>query len=156
MILLLSFSTLQQSDSLMRSLFTIIIFVTTSHAHAQISRDSLIGSWVCTQVKELPDPELKDPSIRQSFDIIKAAYLGSTFSFGADGKFYQTLTKTKQDLSEMLKFLNGQNWYLSTTTTRVSIGLPEENIMFIDIDQQEDGVYFVVFETPLLLKMQKK
>lgn len=74
MILLISFSTLQQSDSLMRSLFTIIIFVTTSHAHAQISRDSLIGSWLCTQVKELPDPELKDPSIRQSFDIIKAAY----------------------------------------------------------------------------------
>ena len=87
---------------------------------------------------------------------MKKAYLSSTFTFGADGIFRHTLTKTSQDFSEMLKFLNGQPWNFNPLGKSVSIGKPGENLMGIDIVEANNSIYFVIQDLPLWLKMARK
>jgi len=122
-----------------------------------ISRDSLIATWVCTEVTQLSaSKEFDDPKLKANLEIMKKAYLGSTFTFGADGKFRHTVTKTSQDFSEMLNFLNGQKWYFNSIGKSISIGEPRENLMSIDVVEANNSIYFVIKDLPLWLKMAKK
>jgi hypothetical protein len=141
----------------MKFFFVAVVVVLSFQVNAQIvSRDSLMGTWVCTQVKELPSGELDDPTFKSSVDVMAKAYHGSTFTFGSDGKFHQTLTKTSQDFTEMLKFLDGRSWYFNSAMKRIFIGEPSENLMYIDILEENHTVYFLIVEFPLQLKMEKR
>ena len=116
-----------------------------------------MGTWVCTEVAELPaGKEFQDPKGKEALEIMKKAYLGSTFTFGADGIFRHTVTRTSQDFSEMLKFLNGQKWYFYADRKRISIGKPAENLMGIDVVEANNSTYFLIEDFPLQLKVARK
>jgi hypothetical protein len=142
----------------MKFLITLLVVVTSFQLKAQIvAADSLVGTWVCTEVKQLAiDKEFDNPKGKEIMDITKKAYLGSTFTFGADGIFRQTVTKTSQDFSEMLSFINGQKWHFNALGKSITIGPPRENIMSIDVVEAEGATYFVIKDIPLWLKMARK
>jgi hypothetical protein len=135
-----------------------IILAFSFRAQAQIvSRDSLVGTWVCIEVIQLSgSKEFDDPKGKAALEVMKKAYLGCTFTFGADGIFRHTLTKTSQDFSEMLKFLNGQKWYFNSAGKSISIGKPSDNLMAIDVEEANNSMYFVIHDLPLRLKMERK
>lgn len=141
----------------MKFLLTIAVAMFSFQVQSQIvSRDSLVGTWVCTEVTQMPNKEFDDPKFKSAMEIMKKAYLGSTFTFGADGVFRHTLTKTTQDMTEMLNFLNGQKWYFDTLGKSISIGKPSDNLMKMDLVEANNSIYFVPDEMPLWLKVVRK
>ena len=138
-------------------IFSLILFSFQVQAQQIVSSDSLVGTWVCTEVTQLSaSKEFDDAKAKAALEIMKKAYLGSSFTFGADGIFRHTLTKTSQDFSEMLKFLNGQKWQFNSVGKSISIGRPSDNLMGIDVVETNNSIYFVIKDLPLWLKMEKK
>jgi hypothetical protein len=142
----------------MKFFVTLSAVVFSFQVQAQIvSADSLKGTWVCTEITVLSaGKEFESPKGKEMLETMKKAYLGSTFTFGADGIFQHTVTKTSQDFSEMLNFLNGQKWNFNAVGKHVSIGKPGENLMGIDVVEANNSIYFVIMDTPLWLKMSRK
>jgi hypothetical protein len=140
----------------MKFLFIAVSALLSFHIQAQIvSRDSVVGTWVCTEVTLMPTKDMSDPKLKSSLEIMKKAYLGSTFTFGADGIFRHTLVKPGPEFVQMLRILNGKKWYFDTPGNSISIGQPSENLMKIDVVEANNSTYFVP-DTPIWLKVERR
>jgi hypothetical protein len=58
-------------------------------------------------------------------------------------------------MEKELQFLNGKKWFFYLEKNQISIGTPKENLMHIILKQKDGSVYFLLYETPIVLKMEE-
>jgi hypothetical protein len=140
----------------MRILLTIITIVIFTQLQAQINhRDSVSGTWICKEISFLQDNEFKGAELERMKKMTEEGLLNSKFKFNPNGIFTIQFPYKPNEFSKSLQFLNNRKWFFDPTNSRISIGNPKENLMFLDVKEEKNSVFFLMYETPIILKMQK-
>jgi len=121
---------------------------------AQVLRsDSLAGIWICQEVT-FPEGVTVPQNEQEALKSMKEAMVSCQFEFKSNGFFFWSFPK-RDAITNELAFLNNQKWQISSEGV-VIIGDPRKNLMQIMVLQRQGSTYFVLADTPLLLRMQKK
>ncbi|HPM31613.1 MAG TPA: hypothetical protein PLJ60_14860 [Chryseolinea sp.] len=139
-----------------RIVFSVVFLLSGVSAKAQsIHRDSIAGVWTCVEAK-LPEG-LKIPAEEvEAINMLKLAIVKSKFLFKTNGLFEWQFQKDAPAVFQQIDFLNNQKWSVDSNKRMIYIGAPSENLMQIIIHEKEGIVYFVIPDTPLLLRMKKE
>lgn len=133
----------------------IVLILASAYAKAQtISRDSVAGVWTCIEATfpggvKIPADEV------ETMNVLKSAIVNSKFLFKATGLFEWQFPKGAPAVFQQIDFLNNQKWSIDSSDL-VIIGDPKENLMQIAIRGEAGKTFFILSDTPLLLKMKKE
>ena len=143
------------SMSKTRIVFSFVLLLAGVSAKSQsIHRDSIAGVWTCVEAN-LPEA-LKIPAEEvEAMNMLKLAIVKSKFLFKTNGLFEWQFQKGTPAVFQQIDFLNNQKWSVDSNKRMIHIGEPRENLMQITIHEKEGIVYFVLSDTPLLLRMKK-
>jgi hypothetical protein len=92
----------------------------------------------------------------EAINVFKSALVKSKFLFKTNGLFEWQFQKGTPAMFQELSFLNNQKWSIDTKGDLIHIGDPKENLMQIMIREKAGIVYFILSDTPLLLRMKKE
>lgn len=137
-------------------LISIVLLLAAISAKSQsITHDSLAGVWSC-QEATMPDG-LKIPNEEMEvMNVLKSAIVNSKFLFKPNGLFEWKFQKGTPAVFQQIEFLNNQKWSIDANGSLIHIGDPKENLMQIMIREKAGVVYFILSDTPLLLRMKKE
>ncbi|MFZ6012060.1 MAG: hypothetical protein ACOYXT_17090 [Bacteroidota bacterium] len=138
----------------MKTLLTILFLISFNFIYAQsFSQEDMVGEWSCDSVTVLDVP--MDAKEKPAFEVLKKGFVNSKFSFKSDGLFTLQFPKESPSVLDGLKFVNNKKWLFDAKTSAVIIGPPNENLMQIFVKSTGGSVFFILADTPLLLKMSK-
>lgn len=118
----------------------------------QLDSARLLGEWIC---KEVVFTEELAADAKSTGETMKEGFMNVRFIFNPDGIFNLKLPKTKSAFMNELDFLNNKKWFFNQETQMISIGTRQENLMHIYVKQGNGFLTFLIFETPLSLRMEK-
>jgi hypothetical protein len=140
----------------MRKFVVVIFFLLASFTTLYAQLDNIAGTWICQDVSFLDQEEYSNaPNKSNVLEQTRKGFLGSKFEFKKDNLFYLQLATDMAGMAKELKYLNGKKWFYYPDKNQIWIGALKENLMRIDIEQKDDSVYFLLYETPIVLKMKK-
>lgn len=135
--------------------FLIIVFTQSviSVSAQTLQRDSLVASWICVEATipenvNLPKDEL------EGLKMMQAGVLKSIFHFNKT-VFQWDFPADSNPVFQQLTFLNGRPWSIQPGKDLIHIDDPSENLMQIMVLRRNNAIYFVLSDTPLLLRMEK-
>jgi hypothetical protein len=138
----------------MKQFFTLVLLLICLQLQAQIiNRDSLVGSWVCTEVTFGEDPDFSGAQLDRMKEQTRTGLLNSKFTFGADGLFKIDYQNGGGPFAQQLPFKKREKWGYDANKKFVMIG---NNLMGLFVNEEEGNVYFLLHETPVILKMVKQ
>ncbi|NOS90859.1 MAG: hypothetical protein HOP30_02955 [Cyclobacteriaceae bacterium] len=135
-------------------LTTILIFTTTVAQAQVISRDSLMGAWVCK--KTVPGEGLSPTAPQWKLDKMNSMLIGSTMVFKKNGLFEWKFLSTAPPEAKEMQFLNGKEWIIDTVNDVIHIGKPSENLLMFSIAQEAGATYFILDDFPLKMQVEKQ
>jgi hypothetical protein len=118
----------------------------------QLDSARLLGDWTCKAVLLTEDLTAEEKSTAET---MKEGFLNVRFIFRPDGIFNLKLPKTRSPFMNELDFLNNKKWLFNHETQMISIGTHQENLMHIYVKEGSGFLTFLIFETPLSLRMEK-
>ena len=134
----------------------VILSLAATSANSQsIQRENLKGAWVCVEAT-IPDNLEISPEEMEAMDVLKSAIVKSKFLFNPNGLFEWQFPKGIPAVFQGLDFLNNQKWSIDANESLIYIGDPKENLMQIMVRQKAGTIYFILSDTPLLLRMNKE
>lgn len=134
---------------------TVLLLAAVSAKSQSITRDSLAGVWSC-QEAIMPDGLKISNEEMQAFNVLKSAIVQSKFLFKPNGLFEWKFKSGTPAVFQQIEFLNNQKWSVDASGSLIHIGDPKENVMQIMIREKAGVVYFILSDTPLLLRMKKE
>jgi len=137
------------------SFFLLIILLAPVYVQSQsISRDSLAGVWICQEAM-LPEGIKVPKEEIEMLNSLSPAIVNSKFLFKPNGLFEWQFQKNAPAVFQDIDFLRNQKWSIDKQDV-IHIGDPRENLMQIAIREKAGTVYFIIADTPLLLRMRKE
>jgi hypothetical protein len=133
----------------------IVLLAAISARSQSMQRDSLAGVWICVEAT-IPVGLKISAEEMEAINIFKSALVKSKFLFKSNGLFEWQFQKGTPAVFQELSFLNNQKWSIDTKEDLIHIGDPKENLMQIMIREKAGIVYFILSDTPLLLRMKKE
>lgn len=133
---------------------TMFLLASFSAKSQTLQRDSLAGIWICVEATTSPDFRIPKEEI-EAIAVLKGAIINSKFLFKDNGLFEWQFPKDVPAVFQGMDFLNNQKWSIDTKTSLIHIGDPKENLMQIAIREEKGVVYFMISDTPILLRMKK-
>ena len=138
-------------------LLTTILLLTTTLSQAQvISRDSLMGAWVCKKTVMAEEFTFTDAEMKIVNEKIVALLTGSTMLFKKNGLFEWKFPSNAPPGAKEMQYLNGKEWIIDTTNDVIHIGKPSENLMMFRIAQESGTTYFIIDDFPVKLQVEKQ
>jgi len=138
-----------------QALLVIVFFIATQLLYAQLPpRDSLVGKWICKEVKMLDDPSLKteDPKVVAQMTNV---FIKSVFDFNSNGKFNLKFDQSvPKEISQGSEFLN-KNWTVDLAKGYIRIGEAKENIAQIYVKQNNNKTFFIIQDIPVLMLVER-
>jgi hypothetical protein len=134
---------------------SVLMLAAISAKSQSIQRDSIAGVWICMEVT-LPDGLKISAEEMEAIHVFKSAIVKSKFLFKANGLFEWQFQKGTPALFQELDFLNNRKWSVDAKKGLIYIGDPKENLMQITLCEKAGIVYFILSDTPLLLRMKKE
>lgn len=136
-------------------LATALLLASVSVKSQSIQRDSIAGVWLCEEAS-MPTDVKVDEEEKAALNMLKSAIVNSKFLFKANGLFEWQFPKGVPAVFQQMDFLNNQKWSIDAKVNLIHIGEPKENLMQIAIREKAGIVYFMLSDTPLLLRMRKE
>lgn len=137
-------------------LTTILIFTTTLSQAQVISRDSLIGVWVCKKTVMAEGFSLTPAELKILNEKIVALLVGSAMQFKKNGSFEWKFPPNAPAIANDFKELNGKEWIIDTVNDVIHIGKPSENLLMFRIAQEAGTTYFIIDDFPVKLQVEKQ
>jgi hypothetical protein len=134
---------------------TLIACCVISTSAQVLQRDSLMGVWVCTEATVMKEVNMPKEELAAATQF-KAIVTSSKFLFKNNGLFEWILPANAPPQFKELDFLNNQKWLIDDKNKLVHIGPPNENLMQIMVKQEKGITYFILSDTPLLLRVKKQ
>jgi hypothetical protein len=141
----------------MKAFTTILFLASFTTLHAQLDhRDKIVGTWICREVSFLEDKEFaNDPNKKEMEEMTRKGFLDSKFSFKPDNLFNLQVPNEMPGMAKEIQMLNGKKWFFYPEKNQISVGTPKENLWHLILKQKDGSVYFRLYETPIVLKMEK-
>jgi hypothetical protein len=134
---------------------TLLLLAALSAKSQSIQRDSLAGTWICVEAMP-PDNEKMGKEEKDVLNVLAQAIENSKFVFKTNGLFQWQFPKGLPAVLQGMDFLNNKKWSIDPKNGLNHIGDPKDNVMQITIDEKQGIVYFMLSDTPLLLRMRKE
>ncbi|MEZ4947706.1 MAG: hypothetical protein R2804_19395 [Cyclobacteriaceae bacterium] len=134
---------------------TLLLLAAISAKSQSLQRDSIAGVWICAEAIvptgfEIPKEEM------EAIPVLKGAIINSKFLFKANGLFEWQFPKGVPAIFQGMDFLNNQKWSIDVKEDMIHVGDPRENLMQIMVREKAGIIYFMLSDTPLLLRMKKE
>lgn len=134
---------------------TILLLAVISAKSQSMRKDSIAGAWTCVEANMPNDLKIPNEEM-EALNVLKSAIVNSKFVFKTNGLFEWQFPKAVPVMLQAMDFLNNQKWSIDSKMNLIHIGDPKENLMQITIHEKAGIVYFVISDTPLLLRMKKE
>ena len=114
------------------------------------------GEWTVKSVQLTADMKFNEDQSKM-MESVKDGFINSKFSFNSDNTFLFKMPDGIPNFMEELKFLNDKKWKINIQNGAIMIGSEEDqySLMSIFIKTQGDKIFFLLYETPLLLEVVK-
>lgn len=140
----------------LNSSFILLILLSAICTEGQtLTRDSVAGTWMCVEATIPPNVEIPQEA-SEAFHALQSAVVHSKFVFKDSGYFEWQFPTGADQLAKQMIFLNGQPWSVNVQNNLIHVGVPKENLMQVFVRKQGDVTYFMLADTPLLLRVQKE
>lgn len=134
---------------------TLLLLAAISARSQSIQKDSITGGWICVEATVPTDLDIPKEEM-EAIPVLKGAIVNSKFLFKANGLFEWQFPKGVPAIFQGMDFLNNQKWSIDMKENLIHIGEPRENLMQIAVREKAGIVYFMLSDTPLLLRMKKE
>jgi hypothetical protein len=136
-------------------LIIMLCFVGASLATGQtFNREQIVGTWICKEVsytERIP----QTPEGKAIVEKMKRGLLHAQFIFKPNGLFlFQLPVNAPKEFNE-LESLNNKMWHIKAKERIVFVGPLDEDQMTIHVKDASRFYYFLIQDTPLVLKMER-
>jgi hypothetical protein len=140
----------------MKILFTALSLVFAQSLFSQVPpRDSVVGVWVVKEAKLIEPMEMpgaQQEKVKKVMDTMRE----SSFEFNANGMFVWHFTGKPNEYTQQLSFMSNHKWSIDKSHNIIRIGDIKQNIAEIEVMQEDANLFFLLSETPLMLKVVKQ
>ncbi len=136
----------------------IIIFCCAGAAQVEaqtFTREKMVGTWVSTEVSFTKDKE-KGQAENATFAKVRRGLVNSTFVFSRNGLFLIKLPTNAPSEFRELETMNNKMWHIRSKEQKLFVGTLDEDLMMINVKIANGFYYFLIEDTPLVLKMEKR
>lgn len=140
-------------------LFLTFLVVSYSTQAQSLKSTDFIGTWQVTSSRLLTEIEINlDEEGKKKMEMMKNGLVSTTFTFQSNNSFNITFSDNIPPFMKELEFLNNKKWKLNSGNGLISIGTEEDqySLMGIFIKQEANNTFFLLDESPFLLKVIKK
>jgi len=136
-------------------LILILCLVRPSLATGQtFDRDHIVGVWTSTEVS-FTNPVGQKPLEKATVEKMKRGLLNSRFIFKHNGLFSIQLPANAPTEFRELESMNNKMWHIRSKERTVFVGSLDEDLMMINVKIANGSYYFLIEDTPLVLKMER-
>ena len=138
-----------------RILILMFCFVGPYLASGQtFKRENIVGVWTSREVS-FTNATGQKPIENATAEKIKRGLLNARFIFKHNGLFsIQLPAKAPTEFRE-LESMNNKMWHIRSNERRVFVGSLDEDLMMINVKIANGFYYFLIEDTPLVLRMEK-
>ena len=138
-----------------RILIIMLCFVSPSLARGQIfNREQIVGVWSCREVS-FTEPIGQTPVESAAVEKTKRGLVNSRFIFRPNGLFFLQLPANAPTEFSELESMNNKMWHIKSKERMVFVGPFDEDLMIINVKIANGIYYFLIQDTPLVLKMER-
>lgn len=138
--------------NIMKNILLIFLLVACYPIFAQeITADSLKGEWICREV--ILTEAVTDSQMKAIMNMMKKGFVNARFIFRSDGILNFKLAKEAPAEMAELVFLDNKKWKYVPETRMIMI---HPQIMDIEVKREAGFLNFLLEETPLMLRMERK
>ena len=118
------------------------------------NREQLIGVWTSTEVS-FTKPGGQTPVEKATIEKTKRGLMNSRFVFKPNGLFMIQLPASAPTEFRELESMNNKMWHIRSKERMVFVGSLDEDLMMINVKIANGFYYFLIEDTPLVLKMER-
>ena len=138
-----------------RILMIMLCFAGSSLANAQtFNRDKIVGVWTTMEVS-VTKPIGRTPGEKATVEKTKRGLVNSKFIFKPNGLFFLQLPTSAPTEFRELESMNNKMWHIRSKERMVFVGSLDEDLMTINVKITNGFYYFLIEDTPLVLKMTR-
>ena len=138
-----------------RLLIIIFYCACTSFAEGQtFKREQIVGSWISTDVsftKAVGQAQAENAA----FEKARRGLIKSKFIFKPNGLFLIQLPANAPKEFRELESMNNKMWHIRSKERKLFVGSLDEDLMMINVKIANGSYYFLIEDTPLVLKMER-
>lgn len=139
-----------------RSLFVIFYCASTTFIHGQtFKREQVIGTWIATEVSA-SRPKEQAHVENVAFEKARRGLVNSRFIFKPNGLFQIQLPANAPLEFRELESMNNKMWHIRSKERKLFVGTLDEDLMMISVRVTNGSYYFLIEDTPLVLKMERR
>jgi hypothetical protein len=145
----------QNRRYIIRILLLVLYFISPSLSRGQtLNRDQVVGVWTSKEVS-FTNPVGQTPVEKSVAEKTKRGLINSQFIFKSNGLFFLHLPANAPIEFRELESMNNKMWHIRSKERMVFVGSLDENLIAIDIKIINGSYYFLIQDTPLVLKMER-
>lgn len=137
-----------------RNLMIILWFVSSLAAGQEFNREKIVGVWTSREVsftKQIGQSQLEKATVEKT----ERGLVNSQFIFKPNGLFFIQLPENAPAEFRELDALNNKMWHIRSKEQMVFVGSLDEDLMTINVKIVNGSYYFLIEDTPLVLKMER-
>jgi hypothetical protein len=133
-------------------LIIMLCLVSTSLAWGQtFNREQIVGVWTSTEVAFTKPIGVENATVEK----MKRGLINAQFIFKPNGLFFLKLPAKAPTEFRELESMNNKMWHIRSKERRVFVGSLDEDLMMINVKIANGFYYFLIEDTPLVLKMKR-
>ncbi len=138
-----------------RILIIAICLAVPSLARGQkFSREQIVGAWTAREVS-VTQTSGQTPVENATVEKTKRGLVNSRFIFKPNGIFVVQLPANAPTEFRELESMNNKMWHIRSKERMVFVGSLDEDLMSINVRIVNGSYYFLIQDTPLVLKMER-
>jgi hypothetical protein len=136
-------------------LFIVIYFSGISFVAGQtFKREQVIGTWISREVAiNRPNGQPQVENI--AYEKAKRGLINSKFIFRPNGLFLIQLPPNAPSEFHELESMNNKMWHIRAKEQKLFVGTLDEDLMMINVKITNGTYYFLIEDSPLVLKMER-
>jgi hypothetical protein len=143
------------SHEMNRTLIIMLYFVGPALATGEtFSREQIVGAWTAKGIsftKLSGQPPIENSTVEKT----KRGLINSQFIFRPNGLFFLKLPANAPTEFRELESMNNKMWHIKSKEGIVFVGSLDEDLMTINVKIANGFYYFLIADTPLVLKVER-
>ena len=117
----------------------------------KFNREQLVGVWTSTEVSFAKTTGVENATVEK----MKRGLINAQFIFKPNGLFFLKLPVNAPTEFRELESMNNKMWHIKSKELMVFVGSLDEDLMMINVKIINGFYYFLIEDTPLVLKMKR-
>ena len=118
------------------------------------NRDQVVGVWTSREVSFAKAAGHR-PVEKTTVDKMKRGLVNAQFIFKRNGLFFLKLPANAPIEFRELESMNNKMWHIRSKEQTLFVGSLDEDLMMINVKITNGAYYFLIEDTPLVLKMER-